>query len=208
MTDDPKDYESMPERGEFNLSRMPPHNLLSRRSKVVEIKKYDEETGEWRMEIRMSREKFDDEAKGVFLHEFMQWGRMGDSAAAAGVSTQTVRAHMEKDPEFAEAMKYCEDHYRDKLIGHHQDLVFNGTVKESYDRNGNLVSRERIYPIRLIELELKKHDSGYREKQEIDVNVKRGVVVAPAEMKTVEDWRNKFSGVTIEHKSKADEPEF
>jgi hypothetical protein len=153
----------------------------------------DPETGEWRTVVRMARNRFDEAAKGRFLNEFMKWGRMGESAAAAGVSPQTVRKALEEDEDFAEAMLLAETAYKDKLIGHHQDLVFNGTVKESFDRNGGLVSRETVYPIRLIELELKKHDAGYRDKQEIAVNHSGGVLVAPAEMTSIDDWEKRFS---------------
>ena len=118
---------------------------------------------------------------------------MGEAAAAAGVSTQTVRAHIDKDEDFAEAILECETEYREKLVGHHQDLVFNGTTKKSYDRNGNLVSEEQVYPIRLIELELKKHDPGYREKQEVAVTHSGGVLVAPAETTSIEDWEKRFT---------------
>jgi len=142
---------------------------------------------------RMVRIKFDDKAKGVFLDEFRKWGRMGESAAACGVSTGTVRRHMEDDEDFGVAVMMAEEEYREKLIGHHQDLVFNGTEKHSYDRVGNLVSTEVIYPIRLIELELKKHDSGYRDKQEVAVTHSGGVLVAPAEMSSIDDWEKRFS---------------
>lgn len=141
----------------------------------------------------MSRIKFGDAEKGVFLETYRKWGRMGEAAAAAGVSTQCVRAHIEEDEDFAQALLMAEEEYREKLIGHHQDLVFNGTIKKSYDRNGNIVSEETVYPIRLIELELKKHDSGYREKQEVSVNHSGGVLVAPAEMGSIDDWEKKFS---------------
>lgn len=140
----------------------------------------------------MTRIKFDDRAKEIFLEEYRKWGRMGESAAAAGVTTGTVRDHMEKDEEFAQAVMVCEEEYREKLIGHHQDLVFNGTQKENYDRNGNLVSKETIYPIRLIELELKKHDAGYRDKQELAVTHTGGVLIAPAEMPSIDDWEKAF----------------
>ena len=141
----------------------------------------------------MSRIKFDDEAKGAFLKEFAKWGRMGDAAAAAGVTTNCVRQHMAEDEDFAEAVMVAEEDYRRKLIAHHQDLVFNGTVKENFDRNGNIVSRETIYPIRLIELELKKHDQGYREKQEIAVSHSGGVLVAPASVGSIDEWEQRFA---------------
>ena len=141
----------------------------------------------------MERIKFGDKEKGVFLDEYRKWGRMGEAAALVGVSTQCVRAQIDKDPEFAEALLIAEEEYKDKLIGHHQDLVFNGTVKKSYDRTGRLVSEETVYPIRLIELELKKHDAGYREKQELAVSHSGGVLVAPAEMASIDDWEKRFS---------------
>ncbi len=140
----------------------------------------------------MSRRKFDDNAKERFLMEFSKWGRMGESASAAGVSTQTVRKAMEDDEDFAEAFIVQESEYRDKLIGHHQNLLFNGTVKKNYDRNGMLISEETIYPIRLIEMELKKHDEGFRDKREIAVSHSGGVLVAPAETKSIDDWKDRF----------------
>lgn len=172
--------------------RQRPRSLLARGSKPVLVE-YQDEDGNWRSKIKMSRIKFGDAEKGVFLETFRKWGRMGESAAAAGVSTQTVRKAIDEDEDFAEALMMAEEEYREKLIGHHQDLVFNGTIKKSYDRNGNLVSEETVYPIRLIELELKKHDPGYREKQEISHKHSGGVLIAPAEMGTIDDWEAKFA---------------
>lgn len=178
-----------------NNVRQRPKSLLARGSKPVVVKEWDEELGDWRRRIKMERIKFGDREKGQFLETYRKWGRMGEAAASAGVSTQCVRAHMDKDEDFAEALLMAEEEYREKLIGHHQDLVFNGTIKKSYDRNGNLVSEETVYPIRLIELELKKHDKGYREKQELAVNHSGGVLVAPADMGSIEDWEKKFSSM-------------
>lgn len=174
------------------MIRERPKSLISRGSKPVIVHTQDDD-GQWRSTIKMSRIKFDDAAKGIFLDEYKKWGRMGDAAAAAGVTTPTVRKHIAEDEDFAEALMAAEEEYKDKLIAHHQDLVFNGTVKENYDRNGNLVSKETIYPIRLIELELKKHDSGYREKQEIAVNHSGGVLVAPADVGSIDEWEKRFS---------------
>lgn len=194
MSDDesPSSYRDRYKDDAFRL-RQAPRSLLSKGSKVVASDIQDPDTGEWRTVIRMSRIKFDEQAKGIFLMEYQKWGRMGESAAAAGVSPQTVRKALEDDEDFAEAMLLCENTYRDRLIGHHQDLLFNGTEKTSYDRNGGIVSTETVYPIRLIELELKKHDAGYRDKQEVAINHSGGVLVAPAEMTSIDDWEKRFS---------------
>lgn len=179
--------------GSFRMKRTP-RSLLSRGSIAVRTQIQDPETGEWREVIRMSRRKFDNDfAKGRFLEQYARWGRIGEAAAAAGVSTQTVRKAMEDDEEFAEAVMIAEEAYREKLIAHHQDLVFNGTEKITYNKEGAIVGTEKIYPIRLIELELKKHDKGYRDKQEVDITHKGGVLIAPAEMNTIDDWEKRFA---------------
>ena len=138
------------------------------------------------------RTKFDQAAKQVVIDELSEHGRIGTAARKAGVTIGTVRNHVKKDANFAEAVAEAVECYKDKLLDHHQDLVFNGTEKVNFDRNGNIVSKEIIYPIRLIELELKKHDAGYREKQEIQHEHRGGVMVAPAEVKDVSDWEARF----------------
>jgi len=199
MTDNPDNYEARDfgrdpaddyDRA-FRLAKRP-RSLLSRGSRPVVVE-YEDEDGNWRRRIKMERIKFDDKAKGVFLDEFRKWGRIGEAASKVGITTATVRRHMEEDEEFAQAFMEAEGEYQEKLIAHHQDLVFNGTEKVTYDRAGNIVSKEQVFPIRLIELELKKHDKGYRDKQEIAVNHTGGVLVAPAEMKSIEDWESRFA---------------
>lgn len=162
-------------------------------SSAIVVDRYKDLEGNWRTRIRSVRGKFDDAAKERFLAEYRIHGRMGDSARAAGVSPKTVNTHMAKDEEFAEACLEAEEEYRSKLVAHQQDLVFNGTVKKTYDRNGNVVSEEQIYPIPLIQMELRKHDEGYRDKREVDMNVRGGVLVAPAEVGSIEDWESKYA---------------
>ncbi len=170
-----------------------PRSLISRGSKAVREEVQHPVTGEWRTVISMSRNTFDEEAKEVFLEEYVEHGRIGEAAMMAGTTGGTVRDHMKKDPVFGEAVMVAEQGYKDRLIAHHQNLLFNGTLKKSFDRNGNLVSEERVYPIRLIELELKKHDKGYRDKQEVEVTHTGGVLVAPAEVASIDDWESRFN---------------
>lgn len=162
---------------------------------------YQDEDGNWRVRIRSQLIKFDDEAKLVFLSVYSQVGRFETAASAAGVSGSCVRVHMKKDTEFAEALLVAQDHYRDKVISHAQNLIFNGTQKETYDRNGNMVSTETVYPIRLIELELKKVDEGYRDKKEVDFKMSGGVMIAPKEVESIDDWKQKFGPKVIEEEA-------
>ena len=82
MTDELDDYAE--KYDEQFRTRKPPRSLLAKGSRAIRITEQDPETGEWRTYIRMSRVKFDDEAKARFLDEYRKWGRMGESSAAAG----------------------------------------------------------------------------------------------------------------------------
>lgn len=192
MTDDFEQYKEDYDNGKFH--RQPRlRSLISRGSKAVKERKRDPETGEWRTVVRMSRLKFDDEAKGVFLREYGKWGRIGEAASAAGVTLATVRHHLSQDEDFAIAMLEQEEEYKDKLISHHQNLIFNGIEKNRYTKDGDLIETSVDYPIRLIELELKKHDEGYREKREMKIDHTGGVLVAPAETASINDWESRFA---------------
>lgn len=142
----------------------------------------------WRTRLQTARIKFDDEFKEIYLTELREHGMKGRAANAAGVSNQTARNHLENDPEFAEAAEEAHVTYRDKFVDHAiHDLAYKGIEIKKYDKEGNLVEERRDYPIRLIEMELKRIEPGYRDKQTIDINSGGGVLVAPAEM-TPQDW--------------------
>jgi len=157
---------------------------------VVEIK--DDDGNVTGHKLVSDVDKFREREKEIVVQELARHGRIGAAARAAGVTISTVKKHVGKDANFAECVAEAIEVYRDKLINHHQRLVFEGEQKRTYDREGNLISVETRYPVRLIELELKKHDAGYREKQEISHEHKGGVVVAPAELRDVDEWERKF----------------
>lgn len=193
--DDDEDDETPHGSHRPAYERKPPkiRSLLGPRTipRIVQVQ--DKVTGEWRNQVRLSKERMTDEQKGIFLVKYQEWGRIAEAAAYAGVSSRNVRKEAEQDEEFGLALVMAEDAYREKLIAHHQDLLFNGQVKENYDRNGNLVSREQVFPIPLIQMELKKHDKGYRDKQEVEVTHTGGVLVAPSTVSSIDDWSRKWS---------------
>jgi len=164
------------------------------------IEEYFDDDGNWRLRMT-SGTKFDEVRRGIFLREMAEHGRKSTAAMAAGVSVTTANWAIKNEPDFAEAMVHCQLIYHDRIVAHHQDLVFNGIEKRRYDNKGNVVETIREYPIRLIELELKKHDDGYRDKREINMNVSGGVLVAPAGM-TIEEWE-KNHGKTVEGEKKS-----
>lgn len=136
--------------------------------------------------------KFGDEEKQVAIQELSEHGRIGVAARKAGVTIATIKKHVKTDANFAECVAEAIEVYKDRLLAHHQDLVFNGVEKETFDREGRVISRTKEYPIRLIELELKKHDPAYRDKQEITHEHRGGVMVAPAEVTSIDDWEKRF----------------
>ena len=142
----------------------------------------------WRHQLMTKKIKFDDEQKRIYLEALAEHGLKGRAAEAAGVSMECVRRHTENDPQFAEALGLAMEEYRDKIVDHHRRLVLDGIEVRKYNKDGDLIEERRDYPIRLIELELKRVDPAYRDKQTIDLNATAGgVLVAPAGV-SPEEW--------------------
>lgn len=160
----------------------------SRHTRLVQ---YEDSEGVTRYKMMTDQFKINDDTKRIFLENLAEHGRTGTASRISGISHATIKKHIEKDPEFGQAVAEAMECYKDRLIAHHQNLVFNGTLKTTYGKDGAIVSEEQIYPIRLIELELKKHDEGYRDKKDVTVSVRGGVLIAPATV-SMEDWEKKF----------------
>lgn len=158
------------------------------RSTTGKVRDVPADQSNWRVKLQQSRIKFDDDQKQVYCQQLAEHGMKGRAAMAADTCRQTVANHMENDPDFAEAVEAALQEYRDmrveKWIG---ELAYEGVLVESFDKEGNCIKTKREYPIRLIELELKRIDPGYRDKQTLDLNHGGGVMVAPAGM-TPEQW--------------------
>lgn len=142
----------------------------------------------------LADEKITAEMKLTYIREISEHGRHATAAHKSGMRAAQARRLLERDPDFKMAADEALEVYRDKVVGHHQKLVFEGTTKKVYDRNGALISEEIDYPTNLLMAELKRVDSSYRDKQTVDVKVSGGVMIAPAQLQTIEDWEKKFSG--------------
>lgn len=166
-------------RGESRKGTQP-----SNRGKVVNVRA---DQTNWRRKLAQSRIKFDDDQKEIYLEELSRHGMRGRSAKAAHVSPQTVINHLENDPDFAAAHAAAIEEYRDSVVDHATTLALDGITVKKYNKDGVLVEERQDYPIRLIELELKKVDPAYRDKQTVDLNHAGGVMVAPPDI-TPEEW--------------------
>ena len=158
-----------------------------------------------RVTVRIGRRKgVDARAKIRYLDHFTKNGRTASAARFAGVTQAAIDKAMGEDVDFAEAVLDAQEQYRDRVVGHVQKLAFEGTQKTFYNREGEVTAEETQYPVRLIELEAKRVEPGYRDKQNVDLTVKGGVLVAPAALGSVDDWESKFSDKLID--AQANEP--
>lgn len=169
------------------------NDLTTTPDRIYHTVPYQDECGAWRAKIESQRKKFDDIKKERFLERYAESNLMGDAAKYAGVTVSTVQRHLETDIVFNEAVSEINAYYKDRLKAHQRNLVFNGTKKINYNRSGEIISEETIYPIRLIELELKAYDENYRDKREVDMKVSGGVMVAPPEVSSISAWEASFS---------------
>ena len=108
---------------------------------------------------------------------------------------------MEKNnPEFAEMMAEAQMEYRDKIAAE----VYRRAV-EGWDVpivggqfKDQVVAHERKFSDRLLEMEAKRVDPGYREKQTVNVGQQGGVIVISASPANKEDWRDSYNATPID----------
>ena len=157
----------------------------------------------WREKLQQSRIKFDDDQKLIFLEHLSETGLKGSAARIAGVSLACVKNHLDNDPEFADEYDHALEDYADKIadevkrrgqVGWEEPVFFKGqrVTEPVLNKDGTEALNEEGKPIlryvtvtkfsdRLLELEAKKSNPAYREKQTIDLNASGGgVLVAPA----------------------------
>jgi len=142
----------------------------------------------WLNKLQASRIKFDDDQKDVYLAALTKHGMKTRAAQEAGVSPNCVIKHIKNDTNFKESVDDAIATYRDSWVEYSMDIARNGWVSQVYIKDGEVTGEKRELPIRLIELELKRVEPEYREKQSLELsgNV-GGVLVAPAGQ-TPDNW--------------------
>ena len=178
-------------------------------SSTGKVKDVQADQTNWRTQLRQSRIKFDDEQKQIYLAKMAETGLKGESARAAGVSLSCVQKHRDNDEEFAEAEAAAMKRYSDFVAsavrargieGYEEPVFFKGVraIEPVLDENGAQVLDDQDRPIykftgvrkfsdRMLEMEAKRTNEEYRDKQTIDLNANAGVLVAPEGMDP-EDW--------------------
>jgi hypothetical protein len=149
---------------------------------------------EWRQQVRdAKRVKLDDIQKQTFLYWFARTNRKAHSAHAAGVCWQTVANHLKADPEFEEQYKQAQYHYQDRLEMVAQEVGQEGILEPIVGGKfkNEIVAHKRVIAPNILAMQLRRSNPEYREKQEIDLNHRGGVLVAPAKM-DMDEWIKMF----------------
>jgi hypothetical protein len=133
--------------------------------------------------------QFDDLNKLLFLKEIAKTGQFMAATQSCGVSSSTVRKHLKDDPEFNEAYMDARETYKDIVISVAQKLALEGIDEPMIGgRNRDeVVAYKKVYATNILAMEMKRVDPGYKDKSQVDLNVRSGVLLLP-EGKSMEDW--------------------
>jgi len=135
--------------------------------------------------------KFDQDARERFLRSYEKTGLVFVSCQAAGVSEETVRAYTRDNIEnFADMYAEAKGRYRDSLeaeIHRRAVLGVEEPIIGGKDRD-EIVTYVQRYSDRLLEFHAKRHIAEYREKSQIELNVKSGVIALQAPSASAEEW--------------------
>lgn len=119
--------------------------------------------------------KFTEERREVFLKALARLGIIAAACGAAKIARVTVARHRAADAEFeAQVQTALDEHYRD-LTETARAAAIDGLVDETYDKDGNLISRRRRISDAVLRAWLRHKETGSwcdRAKVEIEGKVK------------------------------------
>lgn len=124
-----------------------------------------------------------------FLEAYMECGHKGKAALAAGLSYSSILKAEREDPEFADEVVQAHELFTSRLTDAAFKAAVEGWKVPKYDAKGQLVGHEWKFSERILELLLKRHDPGFRDKQELDVKHSGGVVVVQAPAMSMDEWK-------------------
>lgn len=144
----------------------------------------------WRAKYQAAQTKFDDVAKQVYLDTLAKTGHKGHSALSAGVTMKTVNRHREDDAEFDEAADEALAAWSWTVAQAAQKVGIRG-VEEIIASGGKVVGKKRVWATNILAMEMRRVDPAYKDRAEVDLNVKGGVLVAPSGL-SQDEWSAQF----------------
>lgn len=151
--------------------------------------------------LKQGAYKFDEPTRDMFLRLYLSsGGRIHEVAAQVGVSAETVRLyHRENIEGFGDQFEEVRGIFRDSIEAEIHRRAMEGVpepVIGGKDRD-RVVTTVQRYSDRLLELLAKRHIKEYREKQQMDLNVTGGVMLAPARMQSTDDWEGQYQELEL-----------
>ena len=157
------------------------------------------QAGDVRQRPHPTNVKFTDDLKKRYVLLLSQYGIKYKCAKGVGVSPVTTRLHEREDEEFAEACEFALDIFRASLEETVIDRAVHGWDEPVFSQKlGTQIGVIKKFDNRLLELLVKRHIPAFREKQQVDINITGGVLVAPSGPQKAEDWEKKHRGDIID----------
>jgi len=113
--------------------------------------------------------KFTEEKRARFLACLEQTGEITAAAAVAGISRQTAYDTANREPAFAEAIEAALGRLDEERLRIFRKLAIEGVEKVTYDKDGNVAARTRVFSERLLLAWIKRHKpQEWGEKIQVD----------------------------------------
>jgi len=151
----------------------------------------------WRQEQERQK-KFDDVQKGIFLEEIAKHSRVGHAAQKADITPTTFREHLKDDKAFAKAYDAAREYYASHIHEEAHNQFVNGVKTQKITKSGEKFEDLQFPSNPMMQMELKRTNAEYKDKVEVDLNVKgSGVLMVPPRM-TTDEWMAKYGKPAIE----------
>lgn len=115
--------------------------------------------------------KFTAEAQALFLEHYAKTSRKLESARKVGMTLQGVDLHARKHPEFVVRVEEAMQEYRELIGAEVKRRGHEGWDEPRFDKNGEECGSIRRHSDKLLVMEARRVDKGYRERVEVDANV-------------------------------------
>jgi transposase-like protein len=145
--------------------------------------------------------KFDMDLMQRFCVDYSQHTQVTRAAKAVGVTPNLIYKTIKSNPIFAEMVNDAKMIYRDKIAEAVYIRAVEGVDEPIIGGMGRdqIVTYKKVYSDRLLELEAKRVDHGYRERGGVEINTGGGVLVVNAGNLDEKSWIEKYG--TVEQES-------
>jgi hypothetical protein len=161
----------------------------------------------WRRPFKPeSLNRFSEREKQIYVAAIRRYGKWGQSLAIkeTGFSAGTVKHWLKHDPVFAEAVTQAMNEHHECIVRRLVGEAVEGHMEPIWvkvDGKYQKIGDRKILETGMRTKILQSHPS-FREKQELDVNVRGGVLVAPA-VASEEEWDAQFQPPPTEDSASA-----